>query len=372
MGKRELLLIVAFAIAGLVVYQFTAPPPAAGERSFSPGRILENIRRGVRGNRASAETVNTTTHPVDPAATDLQLSWPGGTASELTIVGEDRGDIASELKVRSRAYDEPEAQRTANATVFRLERVGPRLTGSVDFPREGSQTATLTLRVPSRLRVKLDAARSRTRVSNVAAVQIGSGRGESEIRQVKGSVEGSYRGGELRVMDVGSVKFTTIGTDVRLDRVRGETSMNMRAGDFRGGEIVGPIDIDATGIDLELEGLEKTTGTMRITASAGSVSVKGIRVEARIDARNADVDAIIDRPAPVSIYSEGGSAVEITPPPGGYQLDAVATDGQIELPEGTLQVTSSGSEHRATGAVKGGGPTITIRTQHGSVTVRER
>jgi hypothetical protein len=372
MGKRELLLIVAFAIVGAIVYQVTAPPPAPGERSFSPGRILDNIRREVRGNRAAAESLNTSTHPVEPTVTELRLAVPKGLATELTVIGEDRQDINAEIQVHSNASDDQEAERTAKATVLKVERAGTRLIASLDFPLEGRQSAALTLHIPSRLRLQIESTRNRTRISNVAAVDTQNGRGTTEISQIKDLVVGNYRGGELRVVRAGSVKLTTVGMDVRLEQISAQTSVNMRSGDLRGSELGGPVDIDANGVDVELEKLEKTTGIVRITASGGSVSVKGLRTEARIDARNSEVEAAIERPVPVAIYSEGGSPVEITPPPGGYQLDAVATDGSIELPEGSVEVTTNGTERRATGPVKGGGPTITIRVAHASITVRDR
>ena len=79
-----------------------------------------------------------------------------------------------------------------------------------------------------------------------------------------------------------------------------------------------------------------------------------------------------DRAAPLAIYSEGGDSIEITPPLGGYQLDAVAANAPITLPDGTLTVTTSGQERRATGPVKGGGPTITIRASRGEIKLRPR
>ena len=362
---------MAFAIVGAIVYQVTAPPTAPGERSFSPGQILENIRRGVRGNRALAESVNNSKHPVDAAVTELRLTSEGRPA-ELTVIGENREDIDAELKVRSNAYDDAEAQRTAKATVLRVERQGSRMAAYVDYPPEGRQTAMLTLRVPSRLQVNVQGMRNRLRVSNVAGVEFENGRGTSEFRQIAGRVAGDYRGGELLISAAKAVKLETTGTDLRLEQIAGEASLRLRAGDFKGNGLVGPIDIDSTGVDVELENLEKNTSLIRVTAAAGSVTLKGLRTETRIDARNSDVDAVLDRAAPLAIYSEGGSPVEITPPPGGYQLDAIASDGDVELPENVLQVTTTGTEHRATGPVNGGGPTITIRTTHSSITVRER
>ena len=82
---------------------------------------------------------------------------------------------------------------------------------------------------------------------------------------------------------------------------------------------------------------------------SGSVSVKGLRTEGRIDVRDADVDVVVERAAPLAIYAEGDDPIEITPPPGGYQLDAVASDGLITLPPDTLDVATKGEERRATG-----------------------
>jgi hypothetical protein len=369
MGKRELLLIAAFVIAGAIVYQVTAPPPAPGERGFSPGRLIENIRREMRGNRASANITTTSTHPVDPAVTELRVGLQSG---ELTIAGEDRQDIAAELLVHSNGYDDAEAQRLAKASVLKVEHAGVRLVVRVDFPREGRQTANLVLHVPSRLQLKVDPSSARSRVANVAEIELTNSRGESEFKQIAGRVSGNYRGGEIRITDARGVKLTTNGTDVRLEQIRGEATLNMRSGELRGSDLAGPVDIDSNGTDITLEKLDKTTGIVRINAVSGSVSVKGLRTEGRIDVRGADVDVVVERAAPLAIYAEGGDPIEITPPAGGYQLDAVASDGMLTLPPGTLEVAPSGQERRATGPVNGGGPTITIRSAHGNITVRSR
>jgi hypothetical protein len=369
MGKRELLLIAAFIIAGAIVYQVTAPPPAPGERSFSPGRFIENIRREIRGNRASADITTTSTHAVDPTVTELRVQLPSG---ELTIAGEDRQDLGVELQVHSTGYDDAEAQRLAKETVLQIEGAGGRLVAEAKFPQAGRQTANLMLRMPSRLQLKIEPSSARSRVANVAAVELSNSRGESEFKQIAGRVSGNYRGGELQIVDAGGLKLTTVGTDVRLEQIRGEATLNMRSGELRGSELGGPIDLDTVGTDILLEKLDKTAGILRINAVSGSVSVKGLRTEGRIDVRGADVDIVIERAAPLAIYAEGGDPIEITPPAGGYQLDAVASDGIITLPPGTLEVVTSGQEHRATGPVNGGGPTITVRSAHGNITVRSR
>ena len=369
MGKRELLLIAAFVIAGAIVYQVTAPPPTPGERSFSAGRLIENIRREIRGNRASADITTTSTHGVEAGVTELRVLLQSG---ELTIAGEDRQDITVELQVHSNGYDDAEAQRLAKETVLKVDRAGGRLIAEVKFPVPGRQRANLVMHVPSRLQLKVEPSSARSRVANVADVELSNSRGESEFKQIAGRVSGNYRGGELQIVDAGGLKLTTVGTDVRLEQIRGEVTLNMKGGELRGSNIGGPIDLDTIGTDISLEKLEKTTGILRINAVGGSVSVKGLRSEGRIDVRGAEVDVVVERAAPLAINSEGGDPIEVTPPAGGYQLDAVASDAIIALPPGTLEVVTSGQEHRATGPVNGGGPTIIIRSAHGNITVRSR
>jgi hypothetical protein len=70
--------------------------------------------------------------------------------------------------------------------------------------------------------------------------------------------------------------------------------------------------------------------------------------------------------------------MEITAPPGGFILDALVTDGSLTLPDDIREhVTTSGGtddakEQRANGAVRGGGPTITLRANRGDIRVLTR
>jgi hypothetical protein len=367
MGKRELLLIAAFVILGAIVYQFTAPPPAPGERSFSPGRIIESLRREIRGNRASAETTSTSVHPVDSGVSELRVMRSG----ELTITGENREDIGAHLWVQSNGYDEAEARRFVKESTLKIQPAGSRIIAEVTFPQGGRQRARLMLKVPARLRVSLDSV-SGVKLTDVGEVELFNTRGEAQLRKVAGRVTGTHRGGSLLIADSGPLKLTTFGADVNVQRIRGEVSLTTRSGDLKGTELTGPIEIDANGTDVVLERLEKATGMLRINAASGSVTVKGLRTEGRIDVRGSRVDVIVDRAVPLAIYSDGRETVSLTPPAGGYTLDAVAGNAEITVADGAVPIVTNGQEQRAAGAVKGGGPTIAIRTARGPITVRAR
>jgi len=370
MGKRELLLVAAFVIVGAIVYQFTAPPPAPGERSFAPGQILNHIRRAMRGNQASAEVVTRSTHAVDPQVSELRFE--DLRSASLTVTGEDRTNIEAELLVHSNGFDDDEAQRLAKETELRVDHAGARLTFSVKYPTPGVQRSTMTLRVPARLAVKIQGGGREINIARVAALELGGSRGTVMVHEVAGLVSGNHRGGELHVSNVGSIKLSTNGTDTRLEQIRGAVSMTMRGGELKSRDLAGPIDLDTQGVDITMEKLEKTTGIVRINAVGESLRVSGLRTEGRFDLRSVDVEVQLDRAAPLAIYSQGGESIAVTAPPGGYQLDAITKNGEITVPEGTVDVTSSGDERRAAGPIRGGGPTITLRSDHGDITVKER
>lgn len=370
MGKRELLLILGFLIAGVIVYHVSAPPPAPGEQSFSLGQLVENFRRHVRGNRAHAESTTTTRHPVDSAVAELRVNSRMG---ELTIVGEDRPDIEAELRVQSSGFDDDEAQRLAQETTLQVEGTGSRVVAGVVYPRAGTQrTLRLTLKIPARLQVTLEASGGPVAVTGVAGVELSSTRGEARIRSIAGKVTGTHRGGELRIAECASVRLTSMNSDVQVERIRGETSVNIRSGELRATDLAGAIDIDSQGADVTLDKLQKASGVLRVNAVSGSVTVRGLQTEARIDVHNSDLEIVADRAAPLAVYSDGGGSVEITPAAGGYQLDALATRGDITLPGDTLPIATNGAEHRAAGAVHGGGPVLTIRSARADITIRDR
>jgi hypothetical protein len=109
---------------------------------------------------------------------------------------------------------------------------------------------------------------------------------------------------------------------------------------------------------------------LRVNSTGGEIRIDGLRTEARLDGRNTDIDVSLAAPALVTIYSLG--EIRVTAPPGGYTLDAVATEGRLNLDDGDGEVKpSEGTDPRASGPVRGGGPTLTLRSTRGSITVRK-
>jgi hypothetical protein len=375
MGKRELLLIVGFLILGAVVYQATAPPAGPNERNLSISRLVDHIRREIRGNRASAEATTTRTHAIAHDVTELRLD---GAFAEVTIVGEERADIETRLRVHSNAYDEAEANRTARDTALLVDRAGATITFRSKYPDPGRQRAFLAMKVPARLRLRIESSPSQLDVTALAAVAVPAGRLQATFTRIAGAVDINQRGGSITLEDVGSAKISGRGSEVAMSRVRGEVSINMQGGELEAAELAGPIDIDATSADITIRKAEHMRGPVRINANAGTISVEGLQADARIDGRNAEIEVAMTGAAPLAIYNEGEERIEVTLPPGSYTLDARASNGRITVPEGlqaTFNVEQPGDpngEQRAYGPANGGGPTITLRANHGSISLLSR
>src|SRR5687768_7980855 len=181
MGKRELLLAVAFVVVGLVVYQFTAPPPDPNARGFSLGRIIEGMRREVRGRPESAEVTQTFTRPSSDSMREVRIRMDIGA---IAITGEDRDDIQAEFHVSSNGYDKAEAEKLAKESTLKFDEAGGVLIIATDYPEAGSQRGTLQLKVPSGLGVRLDSKNGELTITNVAMVAMGIARAATTITQV--------------------------------------------------------------------------------------------------------------------------------------------------------------------------------------------
>ena len=384
MGKRELLIAIVFIVFGFGVYQLTAPPSDPSKTGFSFGRLVNEIRREVRGQRATAETTFAATRPVPDTISEIRLSFAVG---ELTIVGENRDDIAAEMHVRSTGYDTEEAQRLAKESILTFDEAGALLIIAAKFPVAGRQTPTLTLKVPSRLGVRIDEKGSSLEISNVASVLMGGGRGVSTIQHIAGNVTATQRGSEITISDVGSLKLSTFGgVEARVSKVRGDATFSLQGGELRAEDLAGALQVETRNAEIQFEKIEKLKGPVRVDAMGGEIVFIGLRTETRIDGRRSDIRVDHAGGAPVSIYNEGDETIELTVPAAGFSIDALAIDGDITLDEklqaAGLKVEGTGGgddersaarrESRVAGQAHGGGPPIILRATRGDILLRAR
>jgi DUF4097 and DUF4098 domain-containing protein YvlB len=253
------------------------------------------------------------------------------------------------------------ADQTASALILRMQ-----------FPQPGRQRSTVKLKVPARLHIRVEPGSGTLDVRKVAAVEIAGTRGEVNLSQIAGRIQVSHRGGEVTIEDAGSLDFNGRAGSLKLTGVRGNTSITMDGGgEIRVARLGGSLDLESRNTEVTIENLESTRGPIRINSIAGSVTLKGLKSEARIDVRNAEVKVAMAAAAPVAIYTEN-DRVSLTPPPDGFNLDALVIDGEITPTEritqlGLRAIRENDKEARVVGPVNGGGPTITVRSTRGDL-----
>jgi hypothetical protein len=369
MGKRELLLIAAFVLTGAVIYYATAPAPAPGQSGFSLARLLHDVRRDVRGNPASAEQSSSTVAPIAPSVKELRIELSN---TPLTIVGEDRKDLACELWIRAHGYDDAEAKQIAKEARVKLTEAGSVLMLGLEHRRPAELRATLLLKIPRGLAVRIQPSRGKLEISDVVAVELVEARGQVTAKRVSGRLVATHRGGALNLEEIASLKLNTRGSVVTIKDLRGDATLQMQAGELRGDGIAGPLDLESNGTRIALEGLASTKRPVRMNTVGGSVTLAGVASEVRIDGRDTRVTVTIEKPAPLAIYTEGDEPIDVQLPAGGVMLDALATDSRVTVPDRLLDVKIDGDQQRATGAIAGGGPTITLRSVRGDITLKTR
>jgi hypothetical protein len=371
MGKRELVLISVFVVLGICVYQVTAPPPPPGSESFSFGGIFQNMKRGIQGSRESAQADSQQTVPVDGSLRELRVNITR--SSDLTVAGEDRADVSAEFHVTARGFDQPEAKAAAEATKLKLEQVGDALVVSLDnsaarsMPRNSNiAQMVILLKVPRRLALRMEPHAGRLIVSRIAAAEIMGSRGDTNVIGLAGRLVLTHSGGPLEIDDVPALKLNARNSRGSVKQVKGPMTLDAIGGELTISEIAGPLEVEARNTDMRLDGLKALKGPLRINTTGGELRVDGLRTEARIDGRNTRIEVALAAPALVTIYNLG--AIRVTPPPVGYTLDAAATEGRITMDDEGPK-PSEGNDQRTAGAIRGGGPTLTLRATRGSITI---
>jgi hypothetical protein len=372
MGKRELVLVLAFIVVGAVVYQITAPPLAPGQEGFSFGRLAQHVKQVVHGRPAHASAQSTRTDSVDASATEVRFNVG---LLDLTILGEERTDVASQLTVDSNGIDDAEAQRLAKATKLLVDRAGAGLVFRVEFPKDGRQHGALTVRVPKRFLVRIDnpSRSGKLDVQHVASVDVRGNRGDSHLADIAGEIALVHRSGDLTIAGAGSLRLTASGAEAHVKDVRGPASIEVTSSNLEIVNVRGPLDIKSRGSDVSFRDVQTLEPPLRLDMQSGRLEIEGLQTETRIDGRGTEIRITMARAVPLTVYDTGDD-ISITTPPGGYTLDAVTTEGVLSIDEASTGVAVAKAaderEQRASGAIRGGGPTISLRNTRGDIAIR--
>jgi hypothetical protein len=364
MGKRELLLIGVFLVLGMGVYQMTAPPPKPGQEGFSFGRLFSHIRAEIQGEDARAPVDRKAQRPVDASVTRLTLPEFRGM---LSLIGEDRDDVAVELRGVMPGLDDTVAQSRAAATLLTLESEDDEITVKISRPEETPRlrNAELRLRVPARLAVTLEY-RGEAELRGVAEVKFQSARGRTNVRDV-GAIRGEYENGELEVLGVGEIDLKTERTQVRIDGVKKTLALEAEHGEVRIQRVAGTLKINLNRVECEADGIK---GETTVRMEHGSLTLRGIRAATEVTGEGTGLELIMASAVPLSATTQNGELM-VELPKDGVTLDALTQHGRLRLSDRALQVQEGEDEQRIDAKIRGGGPTLRLRNEHADIVIRD-
>jgi hypothetical protein len=364
MGRRELLIALAFVVVGIVAYQFGKPPARAGQ-GFSFTRFFTTARQKLQADRAQASYTRRGTLPVGPDLAEVRVSR---ITQGVTITGEVRSDIAYELKVDSTGPDSTAALSYAQRTTLTRDDLGSALALGADYPSEGSQVAELTLRVPMRLSARLDNAES-VRITHIGGVRFDGMSGEAVLQGLSGAVTGQFRTGSLSVTGASSVDIALQGTNATLDGVTHNTTLTIRSGRCTLSHIMGAIEIDATNTEVFVT---EPKNSVHVAASGGHVSVTHPEHAIDVEGRRTGLEITLAAAVPMTlITSEEPLSLRFQAAPPPITIDAAASDGgSIRADDPRLVITSDNRTKRLLHDFGGpSAPRVVLRNQRGEIVI---
>ncbi len=295
MGKRELLIVLGFLVAGAVLYQVTAPPAREGT-GFSLGRLIDEIRADIRSDSTSARHVHTEVITPASSVTELRLSNVTG---RMVVIGEERADIGYELHVESTGPDEPTAAEYARRTVLVEDDLGGILGLRVSYPPEARQNTEITMRVPRTMRIRVEGGNA-AEFSDLEGLRLEGVVGETTAERIAGEVGGSHSNGRLTVTGAGSVDLTLQSSRAVLSGISTSITLNASRGETRIVDSEGPVEIEQTNNELRIE---RQNGPVRIGGSRGQIEIVEPQREVHIDVRRTEIEIVLADAVPMTIIT---------------------------------------------------------------------
>ena len=379
MSLRSLLLVV-------VVVAFTVVPASAQE---------------VRQDGDRYVVVYTKTFDVGPGGS-LDLESRGGAVS-VEAWDEGRTQVVERITVDADSRDD--ALRLAeNATSTYDVRDG---TLSVRSPRSGGASWrnrvnwSYDVSVPTRFGVEARTAGGPVSVDGVEGrVDARTAGGPVRVERVTGPVEARTSGGPVQLTDIrGTVNGQTSGGPIEATGITGDLTVNTSGGPIRVRSVSGDATVSTSGGDVEVY---DAGGAVRARTSGGDIEGRGFggSVEAETmagDVELADVRGPVDARTSVgdirvqfdgdatlgggaSMRSSNGDVELVLPPGLEATLDVEVRarwSGRLDRDDiysdfpVTREADRNSNVLRATGTLNGGGPTLRVRTDGGSVEIKK-
>jgi DUF4097 and DUF4098 domain-containing protein YvlB len=252
---------------------------------------------------------------------------------------------------------------------------------------EGGQS-DLTIQVPHTAQLRIQADRGDVNVSDVQApVTVSANHGDVDLSSIKGAVTVHVNDSDasLTLKDLtGQVQVEGHSGDIEISDVTGDLSLQ---GDFFGSthlaHVNGAVHFETTrthfsaarldedfSVDSDSLDASEVLGPVVLKTAEKNITLERVQGSVDVTNKNGSVNVTTTSPlGAVSIVNVKGSVDLGVPPNAGFVLNAQTRNGDMENDFG-LSEQGESDLRKLQGNVHNGGPTVTISTTEGDVTVR--
>lgn len=323
-----------------------------------------------------------------PEAKDLNLRVLSD-RGDVAISAWDENKVKVDVNKRVRAKEQSEAAKVDEQTRPTISIDGAVITVNANTTGSGNRgvRADIEIWVPRRVAADINTRHGDIHLNGRAAyVKASTSHGDTIIDDVAGNVAIEQRKGDIRVskitgdvsvdgqvndLNISEVKgavrlngdyfgdinlskiekgvsFRSSRTDMEFARLDG--NLNMQSGDLRANNLAGPMKLLTRSKDIHLDEL---SGDLRVENSNGVVEVRSAKV------------------GMIEIQNRSGDVQVVLPEKAGFQLDARASNGEINSEFSELKLTTERNNSSAAGVVGSGGPKLQINNEHGDISIRK-
>jgi DUF4097 and DUF4098 domain-containing protein YvlB len=404
------ILLIVIGLVGLVEVLYhvsrgvTPPPrPLAGGGVFW---ILVFVLFFAWGSRHRIQIGSLGPGGVSILGSDYEYDVSAGAASggitrvvldnihgNLSLKGEDGGDVKVTGRKNIRAFDRSDAERANQQSQIRIERQGDLLVVRAEEPsglRMLSISTDLDITVPRSLNVE---ARGRTGDLTIEDIQgsvdVTNGRGDVRLNGIGKDVKiESSRSGLVRVSNLkGNLDLEGRGGDVQAEDIQGQVTIN---GDYSGTlefrALAKPLHFQSSRSELRAEQIPGSItldlSELKMTDVVGPVRFQGQNRDVQATDVTNSLEMTLDRGdvqvtetkmslPKMEMHLRNGDITLTLPERAAFELDGRTGQGEVENEfGGPLTVQSEGRAATIKGRT-GAGPQLTLDTDRGTINLRK-
>ena len=307
---------------------------------------------------------------------------------DVTVTGSSSdGQVHVNVHKHAYAWKDSDVQNMEGALQPTFSNEGKDLVLTVATVRGGE--ADLTITVPAATAVTVNDDHGDVNVSQLhAALTLSANRGDVDINGVTGDVQASVNddnatltlqnitgavsieghSGDIEISDVtGAVHLQgEFFGDTHLEHVGGQVRFETNRTLFTAGRLDDEFSVEKDSLDAD-----ELLGPVVLKTSDKNITLD--RVQGDVDVTDSNGSVAVTHAPPlgvVEIQNRHGSVDVGLPGSAGFVLNAQTRNGDMENDFG-LSTQDQNENHSLRGTVAGGGPTVTIETSDGDVTVRK-